>query len=828
MMSSSDTGLVNYDPITGTLTSPSAIVRSEINDADVAKMLDKFDTDVIATVKLEKESGRLYEDGRVRLNLRDRIQAIILIAAMQMKAESRTLLLNTFGLKLLHLDEYSLARECFESALIVNDSSKESDRVRSVRTSVDSLQGIAKANYQEFKVSEHCYLTPKSVSKLLDCLVQVRLSMLLVYELSVRQQEESVWQLLNGCKLISMISQPLIWHSCGKYVSSTNLLAATCMEEVINLCTARHVCFRMKLYIGAFYATITQGTSSNASAIVSHVSQQLKELRSREELDPPIPLGIEIKLIEAETDLSIMKCVLNFWKDPASFSLSSTAMTALNFPKPSPGLLKERSINPPLPPDSETCRSITDRCIVECARVQQLTAGDQSEVWKKRSSCLLNASWIEFQKVGLEDFVRTDEEVDNTRGGGGLSISSGDNREKPKQLPIFSVLSLLEMAMMAMFDTTEGNNAPLLEKIFSVVETLSNSEAHAQSELILPSFLQLKLLYDFSKVLEVSKNKAKSRSKRMKASLVFLSSLDAHLHSEAGLRTNSFAHKIVSKLWHTVIYEDLQKALSDVDKRTEDLEVFAPLLLAVARIMQISQGSDSILAASVALTSAKLLTELGDLRSSLTILKQALLSIEEERAARVDVRLHTPEDPRDIFALQQQSISARADAQNWLHAEKRLGAHAFAGYGIFGHSSRADREDQAMAELQTDLTVTYFRTEIQYAITQRRAKAQFKQSESKSSTAVLPTLTDIPDNEILVVMNAENLSCVQALRAYCGKNCYTKCLLSLELARVEGIMDSKLELFQQAKGYIEEAEARESLLRASFDDLTVMKSIGKL
>jgi hypothetical protein len=66
---------------------------------------------------------------------------------------------------------------------------------------------------------------------------------------------------------------------------------------------------------------------------------------------------------------------------------------------------------------------------------------------------------------------------------------------------------------------------------------------------------------------------------------------DSHLHSEVGLRTTSFAQRIVSKLWCTVIYEDLQKALSDVNKRKEDLEVFAPLLLAVSRILHMSQVS---------------------------------------------------------------------------------------------------------------------------------------------------------------------------------------------------------------------------------------------
>jgi predicted secreted protein len=131
-----------------------------------------------------------------------------------------------------------------------------------------------------------------------------------------------------------------------------------------------------------------------------------------------------------------------------------------------------------------------------------LTAGDQSEVWRIRSSCLLKAAWIEFQKVGLDDFVRTDEEVDTTRGEAGQIIPGGENSDgKSNQSPIFSILSLLEMAMMAMFDASEASsNAPLLEKTFLVIETLRDSEVQAQSELTLPSFLQMKVLYDFSKV----------------------------------------------------------------------------------------------------------------------------------------------------------------------------------------------------------------------------------------------------------------------------------------------------------------------------------------
>ena len=109
--------------------SPYDLVSTETtSDGELSKMLTKFDADIISTIKLEKESGRMREDGRVRQNIRDRISQILLIAAMQMNSESRTVLLNTFGLKLLGLEEFILAKECFESSLLLTDSITDKTR----------------------------------------------------------------------------------------------------------------------------------------------------------------------------------------------------------------------------------------------------------------------------------------------------------------------------------------------------------------------------------------------------------------------------------------------------------------------------------------------------------------------------------------------------------------------------------------------------------------------------------------------------------------------------------------------------------------------------
>ena len=121
-MISNQASLTKYDPTSSydiTDNQYEVVSNESSKDKEVAQMLSKFDADVLATIKIEKESGRLKEDGRVRLNIRERIQQILLIAGIQMKTESRTILLNTFGIKLLDLDENILAKECFENSILL-------------------------------------------------------------------------------------------------------------------------------------------------------------------------------------------------------------------------------------------------------------------------------------------------------------------------------------------------------------------------------------------------------------------------------------------------------------------------------------------------------------------------------------------------------------------------------------------------------------------------------------------------------------------------------------------------------------------------------------
>ena len=127
-----------------------------------------------------------------------------------------------------------------------------------------------------------------------------------------------------------------------------------------------------------------------------------------------MPSKIEAKLVEAETDLAVMRCVLNFWKDPDTFSLSSTALATVGGVPAHSGATASSSHVPSstavlslLPTGGENClvHSMAERCFLECVRVQQQTSGNQNEPWRKRSTTLLKGIWTEFEKLPLTDFV---------------------------------------------------------------------------------------------------------------------------------------------------------------------------------------------------------------------------------------------------------------------------------------------------------------------------------------------------------------------------------------------------------------------------------------
>ena len=94
--------------------------------------------------------------------------------------------------------------------------------------------------YTELTESTGSRAAPIVISKLVSSLRDLHKALIDIFDLTVSQQEELSWLILNGCKFILKLSQPLVWLSC-KYVVDVLLFSALCMESVVNLCTTRHL-----------------------------------------------------------------------------------------------------------------------------------------------------------------------------------------------------------------------------------------------------------------------------------------------------------------------------------------------------------------------------------------------------------------------------------------------------------------------------------------------------------------------------------------------------------------------------------------------------------
>jgi hypothetical protein len=167
-----------------------------------------------------------------------------------------------------------------------------------------------------------------------------------------------------------------------------------------------------------------------------------------------------------------------------------------------------------------------------------------------------------------------------------------------------------------------------------------------------------------------------------------------------------------------------------------------------------------------------------------------------------------------------------------------------------------------MAELQADLAAFYFRVELTYCVMQLAEKhrirsvlhreekqrtaaaeallkgiklkpaadkgatkgATLRAGTAKAPTAGLVDLTATLASSALFTagLNIESLPVLQSLRAFCAKNAYYKCVLFLEMARLDTEPERKSGYLHDALNAIEECEGKEQLLKESFAELLVM------
>ena len=794
------------------------------------------------------QSANLGIAGRPRSTLRAVLKQLTHTADIQLIPQWQVKLQVAFADSLLNAGEHTLAVECLERVLVrERDAPDTQIRVTTMYKIVESKHILLVGS------SKYSRIAPIAVSQVLVLLQDLRMALETIFEsMPTKEQEAHAWLVLNGCKLLLKIAQPLVWLSCGKYVSESLVFAGVCMESVINLCTARHLKFRMKLYVSAYYATLVQGSSDESRKLLAHAEKQVRELREREELDPPVPDKVQSAILVAEVDLAVMRMLQVFWNDSDAIDVSDEAALRAKYTSPAGASLSSRTF--------------ADRCLSECVRVQQLTCGNANEPWRKRSSSILRAAWKLLSAVAVP--APADEET-------GLY----DAAVVATAVPL-SLECLVEVATIAIFDQTEGTPvSDLLSKVWAlgrVLETVGQqaqqqapSEEEKQGSIIAApgtAGQELLLLEQLMAVLTSSSTAAAEDGQysRLAACLKFSSSLSGMMFSSQVRRRQALLRRAAVGVWGRFLYPALQQVLSE-DQSPRTLPALidaAPALMAAVRVLDITGLEDPILVASASMLCGAVFKHLGDFRAAVALLRQALDSLEEHRAARVDLGLHMPADVRDVLALQRASLSARAEAADWFHSIKRLGAHAFAGFGIFGAGSSADRTDQALAELHTDMLALYFRCELEHAIKQRQARSGYKGAlralneakgrpaptragDDSSSVAAASIVEDENDAAKLdpslrlaesfaktilasasVVhfsgVSTDSLPCVSSLKSFCGKNSYAKCLLLLEMARVEESEDARLELLMAAQSSVEEAEAKEEVLSQAFADLSVV------
>lgn len=785
------------------------------NESVIAdSFIHKFNTGVRDQIRNENHRYDWIENPQLKVNSRNIIREIFRLSDLQLDLSNQIKLLQHFVSTFIEANLYDLANECLELIITkcASMNSVTDEKYESSIIHINTFLKIISINYENIIQLKNYHIAPMVVSKILICLKDLRNSLDLIFDLNnSRQQEQLAWLVLNICKLIYNIAQPLVWMNCGRYIADTLIYASISIESIINLCSYRHLPFRMKLYSTAYYALLTQGsTVDTAASVLYHAINQLQELRDREELDPPIPPRVISMITECSMDLSIMKCVLSFWKDPDSFSLSTTALAKFN---PTPELPENILETTKTKVES---KSFAERCLVECIRTQQLTCGNANEPWRKRSSAILKAFWTYYEQ----------RQSDGSTPPEASSFTTG--------VLNLSIQCLLEVAILTLFESPEGvPNSEILHNIWDLIPNYSSLSVHdedAKKELSL-----LKLLHS---IMENKDNKDDS-NKCLELSFTLVTEVTDMLYHSYGAKRQAMLRRIAIALWKNFIYPKLQDALSSMNPSTTLtlFETITPSLEISFKVFQATFLEDPVLVTSLAILTGTVLKHGGYYRSAIATLKQGLDSLEDYRAARVDVALHLPDDARDISALQRMSFSTRLEAQDWFHSVKRLGAHAFAGYGIFGAGSSADASDQACADLHCDLLSLYFRTEIEYSIQQQLMEEQ-KVQQTKPSEPVKHTsdtlkvhthmnLSSVDETSRRHLAKAAKLSCIHALKAYCGKNSYARAVLSLEMAKVEMHIRERKEYLENAASFIEEAEAREQMLKDSFEDLTLMSSNNK-
>eukprot|EP01031_Cornospumella_fuschlensis_P029678 gene29678-35823_t len=610
----------------------------------------------------------------------------------------------------------------------------------------------AQKKYDSFVQETSVYLSPMAVSQILVVLKKIRSALELFYSMSSEGQEQRAYLCLNAVKLILHYSQPLLWFSCGKYILETVTFAILCMEGVINLCTTRHMKFRLKLYSTAIYAALSQQRIDEATNLFLRLQKEYNDLREREFLDPPVPAATVRILDEAKKDVQVLKFVIDLFRDPDSLNFTAAKISTYYTP------VAEESGLPFL-----------DCAMCEYIRVHLLLSGNKNETYMKRSRCLVKA---------IETYV--------------LSSGKAD----------LSLESALEVMYVLLFDN------------FLVPEEVDKVSAYIQATFPEPANLAVEhadKLDILVQAFQALKGELDIQNKtHYQMVLRLFRQLGQVMYSQFSHRTRSVFSYIGIELFKRVFYRPIQVMLSaeqGVDKK--QLKDLTEVLMTCVHVLDNVLHYDSLFYLNIAAILGNFLFTLGEYRQCVGVLKHAIDMSNDIRNYRVDVLVHLPEDVRDIISLQHASITATTTLFNWYDSHKRLGAYAYAGYGLFGLNHSAEIVDQAIQEIQIDIYSLYFRAELTYYKKSVEDKLRMKQGAQGE----------------VVYKPLDDWAIVHVLQGFCNKNRYTSVLLNLEMAKMDYSLhpdaNSSSKYLAKALSCVKDVVVQEHILCNNFRSILV-------
>lgn len=621
-------------------------------------------------------------------------------------------LLISVGKHFHKIKEFQLASDCFE--YVIGKSGNHSDETSGTVIFAQATYSKVYTKYAELNaLSTNTRSAPIMVTKLIGGLHELHNAILKLCELPTTTQESISWLILNGCKLILKMGEPLVWLNSGRYIADLILFAAMTMESIVNLCTTRHLKFRMKLYLTALYTVLVYGADGDSDRYLEHIIGQIKALRAQEELDLPMPKSTETALLAADADLALMRAIVIYWKSPDALAEDmATDEDALQGKFEHPCKVAGDGGNAVIPTFSD---SFASRILCEYSRIQQVTSGNRNEVWKRRAVGLLKG-FKTFYRLLSEATPQAEAE------GGGEAATETSTKDLLLDESILEIMSINLFAKQNEDEDfkldTEMQLDVLNRLASSKSDFLTNDVAVANESLttLLEAFVRLSAI-----------NAVEDRIAFLKASITFSRALEVCLSNDSLHLKRSLLVQTAMNLWKECIYPSIQKILSSQEKHDMVfLNSLLPSLLNIYSVLNMSYLDDAVMMGSSALLLAKLYNQFNDYRSAISVLTRALDLMDNHRADRVHAALHMPMEACDTHAIQHASFTSVSDAQDWYNSIKRLGAHAFAGFGIFGSASIAERQDQALSELHTDLTTLYIRCELEYGLMRKRHRKATK------------------------------------------------------------------------------------------------------